>query len=187
MLTLLIIASGIWPDIWLQHWVVPLHKKKSVYDPKNYRGIHLTAQLSKVVERLLKGLVVPYISRTVAYGPNQFAYTTGRGARDALAMLVLKWIVALAQGKRIAVYCSDVSGAFDRVSADRLVAKLKAKKLHHQIIKVLASWLRQRTARIVVGGAMSVEMILKDKIWFSKVLCLNQPCGTCFLKTGALH
>ena len=94
MLTLLILATGTWPEMWLQHWVAPLFKRKNVYDPSNYRGIHLTAQLSKVVERLVKALFVPFVTRTIGYGPNQFAYSTGRGARDALATLVLKWVDA---------------------------------------------------------------------------------------------
>ena len=154
LLTLLIIATGAWPEMWLQHWVAPLFKKKNVYDPANYRGIHLTAQLSKVVERLLKALFVPFITSTVGYGPNQFAYTTGRGARDALATLVLTWVEALARGRKIGIYCSDVSGAFDRVSVDRLVAKLQAPTIHQKVISVLTSWLRQRTAHVVVGGKM---------------------------------
>ena len=72
-----------------------------------------------------------FLTRTVSFGPRQFAYTPGRGARDVLALLAMLWVQALAAGKRIAVYCSDVSGAFDRVSAERLITKLKAKKYEY--------------------------------------------------------
>ena len=109
--------------------MVPLYKKNNVYQSKNYRGIHLTTQLSKVVERLLITLYVPHLTATLGFGPNQFAYTKKRGARDALAMLTTLWIEALAAGRKVAIYCSDVSGAFDRVKVDRLVAKLHAKLL----------------------------------------------------------
>ena len=98
-----------------------------------------TGQLSKMVERLLKLLYYPFLAATSAFGPRQFAYTTGRGARDALAVLLLTWVCELADGKKIAVYCSDVSGAFDRVRTSRLVAKLKQKRLHPQIVAVLAA------------------------------------------------
>ena len=33
------------------------------------------------------------------------------GARDALLFLILSWILALANGSKIGVYCSDVAGA----------------------------------------------------------------------------
>ena len=158
LLTLCILQTGVWPRLWMQHWVAPLYKKKSVYQPGNYRGIHLTSQLSKVVERLLKLLYYPFLSATSAFGPRQFAYTTGRGARDALAFLLLTWVSALASGKKIAIYCSDVSGAFDRVRMTRLVAKLTQKGVHPKLVAVLTSWLQQRSAQIVVGGTFSDEM-----------------------------
>jgi hypothetical protein len=170
MLTLTIIAAGIWPQSWLVHWVVPLFKKKSVYEPNNYRGVHLTVQLSKAVERLLKALFVPYLDRVSAFGPNQFAYTVGRGARDVLATLILNWISILVKGMKIAVYCSDVTGAFDRVSMERLIMKMKAKKLHPQIIDVISSWLRQRAARVVVGGEYSDVMVLANMVFQGTVL-----------------
>ena len=130
-----------------------------------YRGVHVAPQLFKVVERLLKRLVDPYVMRTNAFGPQQFAYTTGRGARDVLALLTLVWIKALAAGSKVGVYCSDVSGAFDRVSTERLIKKLHNKKLHASIVKVFTSWLRQRSSRIVVGGSCSIEMLLKDMVF----------------------
>ena len=70
MLTLLILATGVWPEMWLQHWAPPLFTRKNVYDPSNYQGIHLTAQLSKVVARLVKALLVPFATRThLVMGP----------------------------------------------------------------------------------------------------------------------
>ena len=103
-------------------------------------------------------------------GPNQFAYTPGRGARDVLALMLLLWLQALAKGQRIAVYCSDVSGAFDRVKVERLAAKLRSKKLHHEIIAILESWLRQRSSMVVIGGKMSKEMLLRDMVFPGTVL-----------------
>ena len=68
------------------------------------------------------------------------AWATGQ--RDALAYLAIKWIIALAKDRKIGVYCSDVSGAFDWVNLQRLAAKLKARKIHPKIVAVLLSWLR---------------------------------------------
>ena len=35
MLSMCILTSGVWPQSWRQHWVAPLYKKKSVYQPGN--------------------------------------------------------------------------------------------------------------------------------------------------------
>ena len=104
-----------WPDIWRDHWVIPIFKRGAVFKPENYRAIHLTAQLSKIAERILKRITEPLLERMDAFGGNQFAYRKARGAQDAMAFLVLEWISAFNNREKVVVYCSDVAGAFDRV------------------------------------------------------------------------
>ena len=52
-LILKIFAQDFWPSSWIVHWLLPLHKRKQVSDPLNYKAINLTSQISKVVERFL--------------------------------------------------------------------------------------------------------------------------------------
>lgn len=78
---------------------------------------------------------------------------------------MLTWIEALALGRKIGVYCSDVSGAIERVKAERLVAKLRAAKVRPEIVAVIESWLRSRPAHVVVGGAQSVELSLFNMVF----------------------
>ena len=47
-----ILSERRWPDAWRLHYLIPIYKKNSVYQPGNYRGIHLTSILSKVAERV---------------------------------------------------------------------------------------------------------------------------------------
>ena len=157
-----------WPESCREHWVVPIYKKKAVFAASNHRGIHLTAQMSKVVERLLLPLIEPHISRTVAFGPNQFAYTKCRG--DALAYLTMSWLLALNCCKKVAVYCSDVSGAFDRVRAERLLEKLRCKRVHPMMVALTESWLQQRTAHVVVEDQFSDKKVLKNMVFQGTVL-----------------
>jgi hypothetical protein len=73
------------------------------------------------------------------HGQNQFAYTPKRGARDALAVMVMEWLWALNTRTKIALYCSDVSGAFDKVDAEILIAKLRAFGFHGRVVQLLCS------------------------------------------------
>ena len=70
LLLLAILTFGEWPTLWMEHWVVPLFKRKSVFDTENYRGIHLTSQISKVAERVIAFLFVPQLIGNGAYGQN---------------------------------------------------------------------------------------------------------------------
>jgi hypothetical protein len=170
MLAEIIMSQGRWPEAWIMHWIVPLHKKGKVFLALNYRGVHLTAQISKAMERLLRTLFMPFLLERKVFGPNQFAYIPERGARDALALMLLVWITALAKSRKIGLYCSDVSGAFDRVSKERLVAKLKAKKLDSSLIDLLESWLRNRKAKVIVGGKSSEVFELANMVFQGTVL-----------------
>ena len=136
----------------------------------NYRGINLTAQLSKVAERCIAMHLLPFLERSGAYGRNQFAYRVGRGYKDALAFLTFSWVWALGLGKRIAVYCSDVSGAFDRVSAKLLLTKLEAAGVHIVLLRLLAAWLEDRCAQVCVDGSFSDCFPLSNMVFQGTVL-----------------
>jgi uncharacterized protein YjiS (DUF1127 family) len=170
LLAIAILNQGRWPELWMEHWIIPLLKKGNVYMAGNYRGVHLTSQISTAMERFLQTLFMPFFTNHSIYGQNQFAYTPGRGARDALALLVLIWITELSKGSHVAVYCSDVAGAFDRVDKDRLVEKLRKKKIHPRLIAIFESWLRKRRAKVLVGGKASdffelANMVFQGTVW----------------------
>ena len=125
----------------------------------------MTAQLAKVLERLIGLIFLPKLSCPQSIGQSQFAYTKERGARDAVAYLVLSWLMAFKEKASIALYMSDVSGAFDRVSAPRLLAKLRARGMPEDVVDVIQSWLRKRTAHVIVGGKQSEAICLEDMVF----------------------
>ena len=161
----IIIDSGTWPRVWAEHWIFPLFKRKANFLASNYRGIHLTSQLSKIAERAIGNLFLQELQAAGAYGENQFAYTTGRGARDAIALLVLRWIHGWSLKLIWAIYCSDVSGAFDKVSTDILMGKLRRLNIHPKILAVLESWLQARNAKVIVDGESSFEFWLREMVY----------------------
>ena len=75
----------------------PLHKKKAKSDPKNYRGVHLTQQLAKVVERAVGGVFVPWLGIN-GFDEHQYAYAKGKSHRDDLAVNVCSWLPLLEDG-----------------------------------------------------------------------------------------
>ena len=171
----IILREGSWPTCWRYHWILPLYKKKSVFNPLNYRGIQLTPQISKAMERFIGRLFLPKLrsicTRTgAAFGENQYAYRPGHGARDEILYLVCTWLLAFARAAKTGLYCSDVSGAFDHVDASRLCGKLLSLGIHHQIVRLVKSWLETRTASVVVGGSRSalmkmLNMVFQGTVW----------------------
>lgn len=159
-----------WPLRWRCHWVHGIHKRESKALGRNYRGVHLTPQLSKVVERSVGSLFIPCLEASQAFGPHQYAYSKGKGYKDVLTINVCNWILLMEQGFLVGVYCSDVSGAFDRVSRDRLCVKLRALGLHSDIEGFLESWLEERSSKVVSGGKASADEPPADSVYQGTVL-----------------
>ena len=93
-------------------------------------------------------------------------------------------------GKKVALYNSDVAGAFDRVSSFLLVKKLRKTGIHSSILRVIADWLRGRTGQVTVHGHTSCEFSLSDMtfqgtVWgpwlwntfFADVVFPNRSCA----------
>jgi hypothetical protein len=175
LLSRMILEHGVWPRIWCKHWVFPLHKKKTKSNTGNYRGVHLTPQISKVVERLLGKLFLPYLDKSGAFGLNQFAYRRKHSFMDVLALNVMAWITAFGNHLRVGLYCSDVSGAFDRINTKRLLQKLKMKGLHPSILEILSSWLKERQFTVIVDGSKSKWHNLGNSVYQGTV-------GTAFME-----
>ena len=151
-----IIANGEWQKLWKLHWICPVFKKRITSNSQNYRGIHLTSQVSKIIERIIAFIfVTPYVTSISLYGENQFVYTKARGSRDALAYFVLSCLLAFARGQKVVFYQADVAGAFDRVDSSTLLEKCRRIGLHPKVIKLLSSWLRGRTVYVVCVGEKS--------------------------------
>ena len=87
-----------------------------------------------------------------------------------MALNVLEWLWCFHSKRKVALYCSDVSGAFDRVSQERLVRKLRNKGLRGPLLLVLTSWLGTRKAQVVVEGVKSPAAALKDQVFQGTVL-----------------
>ena len=161
-----ILAAGHWPRAWRLHWIHPIHKRKSKASAGNYRGVHITSQVSKVCERI----IALSVRQCFPTWPRQFAYTPGRGHRDALLFNILTWLSWLEMGDLVLLYCSDVSGAFDKVCKELLVRKICGSRPPKCLAKFLSSWLDDRKSQVIVDGVYSKPMPLKNSVFQGTVL-----------------
>ena len=170
LLARIVLNAGRWPLCWRMHWIHPLHKKESKADPTKYRGVHLTAQVSKLVERAIGQTFLPWLHSNKGFGENQYAYTASRSHKDALAANVCSWLLQLELGYLVALFGSDVRGAFDRVRRTRMTQKLRSSGLHPKVVLFLESWIEDRKCVVIVGGQSSRERTLSNSVYQGTVL-----------------
>ncbi|KAK6737644.1 hypothetical protein RB195_020013 [Necator americanus] len=68
------------PDSWRHAIIIPLHKKLSVTDPKNYRGISLLRVMYKVLERIILDRLIKHREETTR--DEQAGFRPGRSTID---------------------------------------------------------------------------------------------------------
>ena len=170
ILTRRIVNEEVWPDSWKDHWIHPLFKKGQSLSPLQYRGLHLTSILSKSVEKIIACNLTSFLHGANMYGNTQWAFRPGHSCRDLLALVTGKWLLQLHDGNRVAVYFSDISGAFDRVSTEILLAKLRAVGVAETLIRFIGSYLEARRATVLVQGCESDIYELLNMIFQGTVL-----------------
>ena len=110
-------------------------------------------------------ILTPFLDRTGAYGMDQWAFRPKRSCRDLVALLVLRWIWALDHGFKVAIFLSDISGAFDNVDRDILVAYLRNARVLETLCDFIEDYLAPRSATAIVQGTYSTAFRIENQVF----------------------
>ena len=163
-------AEACWPQAWKIHHICPLYKRGSAFLAGNYRGVHLTTILSKIAERFIGAPLMQFLHSGGKFGKNQWAFTPGLSARDLVTALTMSWILGICTGNKIGGYLSDITGAFDRVFKDYLLAKLQAAGVGANYLNFLNAYLQPRRAKVIVEGEASDDFEIANTVFQGTVL-----------------
>ena len=106
-LAVAIIRDGKIPSDWEQSFIVCLYKRKGdALERGNYRGLKLTEQVMKILERIVDGL----IRQLVSINDSQFGFIPGKGTTESDAIFVVRQLQEkyLAANKRLYMAFVDV-------------------------------------------------------------------------------
>ena len=107
-----IIRDGKVPSDWEQRFIVCLYKGKGdALERGNYRGLKLTEQVMKVLERIVDGLIIQLMS----LDDSQFGFVPGRGTTDTIFVFRQLQEKYLAANKRLYMAFIDLEKTFDRI------------------------------------------------------------------------
>ena len=109
-LAVAIIGDGKVPSDWEQSFIVCLYKGKgNALERGNYRGLKLTEQFMKILERIVDGL----IRQLMSINDSQFGFVPGRDSTDAIFVVRQLQEKYLAANKRLYMAFVDLEKAFD--------------------------------------------------------------------------
>lgn len=155
------IASNIFPDQLKVASVVPVHKKGDKSDLNNYRPVSLLPILSKVFEKLLKNQIISFFESNNLFSDSQFGFRAGKSTTDALLNFVDFVTNCFENGEFCMATLNDLSRAFDLVSPDILLDKLKFYNFDDDSIDLIRSYLNNRKQFVALNGQTSEIKLLK--------------------------
>ena len=135
--------------------VIPLHKKLSKLDRKNYRPVSILSPLSKVLERVIYEQIYDYFSRNGIFHPNLMGFRKNRSTLTAALQMYDRWVSGAKQGKLNGVILLDLSAAFDLVDSKILIEKLKIYGMDKEFAGWVTSYLTNRKQAVWIDHLFS--------------------------------
>ena len=143
-----IFETGCFPDEWTEGFIIPLHKKGSLTDVGNYRGITLLSILGKLFTRVLNNRLKDWAENYHLLIEAQAGFRAGMSTTDNI--FVLHGVIShlINQGKKL--YCAfvDFTKAFDYVVRENLWYKMIKYGIRGKILNVIKSMYSSVKSRV---------------------------------------
>ena len=166
-LAVAIIHGGKVPSDWEQSFTVCLYKGKgNALDRGNYRGLKLTEQVMKVLERIVDSL----IRQVVSTDDSKFGFVPGRGTTDAIFVVRQMQEKYLAANKRHCMAFADLEKAFDRVPQKVIWWALRKLGADEWIVRLVQGLYSNARSHVHVGEGYSEEFEVKVSVHQGSVL-----------------
>ena len=147
------VAIGIFPDCFETAEVIPTYKKDKPTDKTNYRPISILSNISKIYERLMHDNMSNYFNDVLS--KFQCGFRKGFGAQNCLLYMIETLRKPRDKHGVFAAVMANLSKAFDCISHELLIAKLNAYGFDETSLKVIISYLKNRTQTTKVGASFS--------------------------------
>jgi hypothetical protein len=160
------------PTAWKKSIIITIPKPgKDTKFPSNFRPIALLSSISKIYERIILSNLLSQCSTKIRN--EQYAFREGHSSTQQLVNLVDQISVGLNDKKHIAMVFLDVEKAFDRVWHDGLLYKLFQMNICVPIIKIIESFLSERSFSVRIEDQLSLPRGIKAGV----------PQGSCLSPT----
>ena len=143
------------PTSWKYSKVIPLHKKLSQLERKNYRPVAILSPLSKILEKVVYLQLYDYFSRNKIFHRNLHGYRGNRSTQTALLQMYDRWVCAANAGQVSGVVLLDLSAAFDLVEPGILIKKLRIYGLDENFLTWIESYLTNRHQAVWIDHTLS--------------------------------
>lgn len=149
------LKEGQLPNDWLCANVTPIHKKGLKDNVENYRPISLTCICCKLLEHIIHSHISKYLEVNKILLKNQHGFRSNHSCTTQLISALHDFCYSLNNKRSVCIAVFDFSKAFDTVSHNLLLKKLRYFGIGGNTHKWITSFLTSRLQRVVLGGSHS--------------------------------
>ena len=130
-------------------------KSNDLKNIKNYRPISITECFARLFERILLRRLQTHLREKNIIIKMQSGFRNSRQTKDNILFLSQKVKEQINKSGEMLSLFFDIASAFDKVWHNCLLVKLISIKVPYYLIKILISFLSERTFLVKVGDAVS--------------------------------
>ena len=154
-----IFDTGYFPDIWGDGFIVPLHKKGSIENVENYRGITLLSVVGKLFTSILNARLNSWAEQYHIYIEAQSGFRKGMSTVDNCFVLQSLISHCLNTNKKLYAAFVDFKKAFDYVVRDVLWYKLIKAGVRGKILNVIQAMYNNIKSRVKFDNELSNDFV----------------------------
>ena len=152
-----IITAGSIPKRWKNAIVSPLYKSGFHHLLTNYRPISLLPTMSKVLEKIIYNQTYQYLTENNLYANEQFGFRLGHSCIDCINKFYFDVQESMEKGNYLLSIFLDTSKAFDSISKNILLAKLRHYGIKGKAYDLFCNYFTDRTQTVKLGKFLSNE------------------------------
>ena len=143
------------PDIWKSANITPIFKKGDKLKASNYRPISLTSIIVKLIEDIIRNKITKHLEENTLLLNSQHGFQRNRSCISNFLEFYDKVSQDYDFYKSLDIVFLDFKKAFDKVSHNKLLSKLKNYGIDGKLLKWIKNWLKDRKQRVVINGCAS--------------------------------
>ena len=151
----ILMNTGKLPLEWKLAYVIPIFKKGSRARCDNYRPVSLTCVVCKILEAILKKVILDFFLDNQLLNFSQHGFLPQRSSLTALLFFLEDLSLSVDEGKYVDAIYLDFSKAFDSVPHQYLINKLKSYGIGKPLITWLSTFLNGRKQFVKIGRSFS--------------------------------
>ena len=167
------------PSDWSKAVIAPKFKKGQPSIASNYRPIALTCTTCKILEKIIAIELIEFLQKHGLINKSQHGFLKNHSTGTNLLNSLHDWSISLSNHLCTAIAYIDFQRAFDSVSHNKLIHKLRSYGIEGNLLFWIISFLSNRTQVVRVGTSFSSSCAVTSGIPQGKCLGPNSLYCLC--------